>query len=105
MAEEIEAAAQRGARVAVLDVPLLFETGMDALCGETWAVSAGEKAQLSRVMARGLTESQARARIASQMSREERNARATRVINTDRPVEETRAELTALYQQLLARLG
>ena len=56
-------------------------------------------------MARGLTESQARARIASQMSREERNARATRVINTDRPVEETRAELTALYQQLLARLG
>lgn len=104
MEEEIAAAARRGDRVAVLDVPLLFETGMDALCGEVWTVSASAETQLARVMARGLTEEQARARIASQMSSEERSARAARTILTDRPIEETRAELASLYGRLLARL-
>ena len=60
MAQEIDAAARRGDRVAVLDVPLLFETGMDALCGEVWAVSVSEETQIARVVARGLTEEQAR---------------------------------------------
>ena len=104
MEEEIAAAARRGDRVAVLDVPLLFETGMDALCGEVWTVSASAETQLARVMARGLTEEQARARIASQMASEERSARAARTILTDRPIKETRAELASLYGRLLARL-
>lgn len=102
---EIEAAGARGDKVVVLDVPLLFETGMDVLCDETWVVSASAETQLSRVMMRGLTMEQAQARINSQMSCEERSARATKVINTDRPVERTRAELTNLYQQILKRIG
>lgn len=102
---EIEAAGARGDKVVVLDVPLLFETGMDVLCNETWVVSASAEIQLSRVMARGLTAEQAQSRIDSQMSADERSAKATRIINTDRPVERTRAELTSLYQQLLKRLG
>lgn len=102
---EIEKAGLRGDRVVVLDVPLLFETGMDVLCDETWAVTAGAESQLIRVMSRGLTAEQAQARIDSQMSADERSARATRIINTDRPIERTRAELTSLYQQLLKRLG
>lgn len=102
---EIEEAGLRGDRVVVLDVPLLFETGMDVLCDETWTVTAGAETQLIRVMSRGLTAEQAQARIDSQMSADERSARATRMINTDRPIERTRAELTSLYQQLLKRLG
>ena len=103
--QEIESAGQNGIKVVVLDVPLLFETGMDVLCDEVWTVTAGEETQIARVMARGLTAQQAQARIASQMSAEERNARAARVINTDRSIERTQAELTALYQQLIRRLG
>lgn len=102
---EITAAGVRGDKVVILDVPLLFETGMDVLCDETWVASASAETQLIRVMSRGLTAEQAQARIGSQMSAEERNARATRIINTDRPVERTHAELTNLYQQLLKRLG
>lgn len=102
---EIEAASARGDKVVVLDVPLLFETGMDVLCDETWVVAASAQTQLSRVMQRGLTAEQAQARIDSQMNPEERSAKATKVINTDRPVERTRAELTNLYQQILKRLG
>lgn len=101
---EIEAAGQRGDRVVVLDVPLLFETGMDVLCDETWAVTADAETQLARVMARGLTLEEAQARIDSQMPAEERNARANRVIHTDRSADRTQAELASLYQQLLKRL-
>lgn len=102
---EIQAAGERGDRVVVLDVPLLFETGMDVLCDETWAVTADAETQLIRVMSRGFTAEQAQARIDSQMSAEERSARATRTINTNRPIDRTQAELTSMYQQLLKRLG
>ena len=102
---EIKSAGARGEKVVVLNVPLLFETGMDALCDEVWVITADAETQLLRVMARGLTAEQAQARINSQMSASERSARATRCISTDRPIERTQAELTNLYQQLLKRLG
>ena len=102
---EIERAGVQGEKVVVLDVPLLFETGMDVLCDETWTVTVSEETQLARIMARGLTLEDAQARIASQMTAQERNARATRVINTDRSIEKTQAELAALYQQVLKQLG
>ena len=102
---EIEAAGARGDKVVILDVPLLFETGMDVLCDETWVVTADRETQISRVMLRGLTAEEAQARIDSQMTTEERNAKATRVINTDRSIERTQAELTGLYQQALKKLG
>lgn len=104
--DEIEAAGQEGYRVAILDVPLLFECGMDVLCDETWTMSVDPRVQLERICERdGLSEEQAAARIAGQMSMEERNARASRVIDSDRPIEKTRAELNQLYQQLLRRIG
>ena len=102
---QIEQAGAAGEKVVILDVPLLFETGMDVLCDETWVVYADAATQLERVMQRGLTREQAQARIDSQMPSEERSARATRVINTGRPIEKTQAELTNLYQQLLKKLS
>lgn len=105
MLAQIDEAAARGDRVAIIDVPLLFETGMDVLCDETWVVTASAETQLERVMARGMTMEQAQARIASQMSSEERCARANRVISTDRSIEKTQSELTGLYQQVLRRMG
>ena len=104
--DEIAAASAAGIPVTILDVPLLFETGMDVLCDETWTMSVPPEVQVRRVQARdGMTEEQARARIAGQLPMEERNARANKVINSDRPVENTQAELNALYMQLLRRIG
>ena len=103
--DQIEESGKNGARVAVLNVPLLFETGMDVLCDETWTLTAPADVQLARVMERdGLTREQAISRIESQMAMEDRNARATRVINSDRPIEKTRSELNQLYQQLIRRI-
>lgn len=105
MLRQMDEAAERGDRIVILDVPLLFETGMDALCDECWTLYVDRETQIERVMARdGLDRDQAEARIDSQMSVEERNTRATRAINTDRPIERTQVELAALYHAVLKKL-
>lgn len=105
MLRQMDEAAERGDRIVILDVPLLFETGMDALCDECWTLYVDRETQIERVMTRdGLDREQAEARIDSQMSVEERNTRATRAINTDRPIERTQAELAALYHAVLKKL-
>ena len=104
MLEGMDAAAREGARVVILDVPLLFETGMDALCDETWTLYLDHDRQVDRVMMRdGLTREQAEARVASQMPAEERNKRATHAVNTDQPIEKTRAVLEGLYRTALKK--
>ncbi len=99
MLTRMDAAAQAGASVVILDVPLLFETGMDALCDETWTLYLPREKQVARVVTRdGLTREAAEARVDSQMAAEARNARATHAVNTDQPIERTRAELESLYR-------
>jgi len=106
MVDEIHRAQNEGFSVAVLDVPLLFECGMDVLCDETWTMSVDAQSQLERICVRdGLSLEQAAARVAGQMPMKERNARATRVIDSGRSIEKTRAELYQLYQQLMRRIG
>ena len=100
--ELIDRAREDGAEAAVLDVPLLFETGMDAICDVTWVVEADHAERVRRIMARdGLTESEIEARIQNQMSDEDRAARATRVVKNDGSVEKLAGELTGLYHQLI----
>ena len=106
MLATMDAAAKAGTGVVILDVPLLFETGMDALCDETWALYVSREKQVARIVARdGLSPEDALARIESQMPLEERNARATHAINTDRPIERTQAELEQLYRAAQRRSG
>lgn len=51
-AKRIEAAKERGARGAILDAPLLFEAGADALCTHTCAVLADRAVRKARITAR-----------------------------------------------------
>lgn len=105
MMDGIDRAAEAGKKVVILNVPLLFETGMDALCDETWVLSANEETQIARVMMRDhIDREQAASRILSQMPTEEKCALARQVISTDRPVEKTQSELAGLYQSVLRRL-
>ncbi|MBQ3078763.1 MAG: dephospho-CoA kinase [Clostridia bacterium] len=105
MMDDVEKAEAEGVPIVILNVPLLFETGMDALCDETWLISLDYERQLERLVKRdGLTEEQAEARINSQMSLEEKEAHATVIIDNRRTVEKMCAELTSLYNALEKKL-
>ena len=71
------------ADIAVLDVPLLFETGLDSRVDAVAVVSVPDEVQLSRVLARPhMSESRAREMISRQIPNEQKVARADYVINT-----------------------
>lgn len=100
--EMADAAREAEEDAVLMDVPLLFETGMDALCDVTWVIAADIEERIRRVMSRdGLSREEAEARFASQMSDAERAARATRVISNDQSLEKFRSELTGIYNQLI----
>jgi dephospho-CoA kinase len=70
-----------GASVVVCDIPLLFETGLDAECDIIILIDAPEPERLARLMRdRQLSESDARAMIAAQMPAEQKRPRADWVI-------------------------
>jgi dephospho-CoA kinase len=79
---------QRGTdRVVVLDVPLLVESGRYQASGVI-VVDLHHDLAVERLVAdRGMTEDEARARMANQVSREERRARADFVIDNSGPPE------------------
>ena len=71
------------AALVAWDVPLLYETGMDAQCDEVWCVSVPPGMQARRVMRRdGLSRTQAVQRMQSQMPLAEKRRRADHVIDT-----------------------
>jgi dephospho-CoA kinase len=70
------------APIVVLDVPLLFETGLADSCDAVVVVSAPEEMQRARVLARGLTEAEFAAILARQMPDAEKRARADYVIHS-----------------------
>ena len=102
--EFLREAGASGAPVCVLDIPLLFECGMEKRCDETWVVSVPQQEQIARVIARdGATREQALARIAAQIAMEEKRRRADAVIDTSGPAEETQKRIIALYRQARER--
>ncbi|WP_347311731.1 dephospho-CoA kinase [Defluviimonas sp. SAOS-178_SWC] len=79
----IAKAAAAGARLVVLDIPLLFETGAEAKLDATLVVTVPEETQRARVLARpGMTEPQFATILARQMPDAEKRARATFVVET-----------------------
>lgn len=75
--------ARATADIVVLDVPLLFETGTDALCDGIAVVSAPESVQRDRALARpGMDEMRLALLLARQVPDAEKRARATWVIET-----------------------
>lgn len=75
--------ARRHRPLAVLDIPLLFETGGDALCDAVIVVSAPPAVQRARVLSRpGMTEAKMQAILARQMPDAEKRRRADFVVQT-----------------------
>lgn len=94
-------AAADGAEFAVLDIPLLFETGRERDVDIVVVVSAPAEVQRRRVLGRsGMTEEKFLALVARQMPDEEKRARADYVIDTSGPVEAADASVGRILAEL-----
>ena len=102
----LSSALARGERLAVLDVPLLFETKGDLSVDAVAVVSAPAEAQRARVLARpGMTEQKFEGILSRQMPDAEKRRRADFVIDTGVSLEETEAHVRALVDGLRGRRG
>jgi dephospho-CoA kinase len=92
-------------RVAVFDAPLIVETEFHEACDVLVVVTAPVDARINRVVTQGrLTDQEARARIAAQASDEEKERLADFVIRNDGDLEELEHRVSALWDQLQARV-
>lgn len=106
MLDEVEQSEQAGEKLVFLIVPLLYETGMDVLCDETWLVSTDPELQKERLMRRdGLSLEDAENRIQAQMPLDQKIARASVVIDNSRSIDRMYGELQGLYTQLNRRVS
>ncbi|MFD3873846.1 dephospho-CoA kinase [Streptomyces sp. NPDC058623] len=97
---ELEGAAGPDA-IVVHDVPLLTENGLASLYDLVVVVDASPETQLARLTARrGMTEDDARARMAAQATREQRLAVATLVIDNDGPLEALEPQVRAVWDRI-----
>jgi dephospho-CoA kinase len=90
-------------RLAMADIPLLFESGHSHDFDRVVVCACDAAAQLSRVMLRDrLSEAEARARLNAQWPIQEKVARADYVIRTDGTLADTEARVRTVYESLKA---
>ncbi len=89
-------------KIAVLDVPLLIETGWHKLADSVWLVAVSKRQQIERAMQRsGMSEAEVVARIEAQMSLDEKKKYADVVLDNSGSLEETIAAVHAQVAKLL----
>jgi dephospho-CoA kinase len=88
--------------IVVYEAIKLIEAGRAGMCDAIWVVTAPREAQIARLIrGRGMTESEARARIDAQPPPEEKLKHATTVIDNGGSIEETQAQVQRAYAAIL----
>lgn len=99
-------AEEKRADLAVLDIPLLLETGGETRCDAVIVISAPAHIQKERVMARsGMTEEKFNAVLAQQMPDAEKRRRAHFVVDTSRGFADARRQVRSIIRCLAGRPG
>lgn len=89
---------------AVADIPLLFETGRDRQFDQVIVVACPRDLQLQRLMERNkLSKEDAERRLNAQLPIDQKVAKATHVIRTDKSFEDTDSQVADLIRKLGAR--
>ena len=98
--------AARGARVVVLDIPLLFETGGEKNVDAVVVVSAPADVQRKRVLSRpGVSVERLDALLARQMPDAEKRARAHFIVDSSRSFDSARAQVHAILRAVAGLPG
>ncbi|MDP1914445.1 dephospho-CoA kinase [Brevundimonas sp.] len=101
--ENLTAAEAGGVKLAVLDIPLLFETGGNVAVDAVVVVTAPAAVQTARVLARpGMTGERFEAILARQLPDTEKRRRADFVIDTGAGLEAARARVNEIVGMVLA---
>ena len=85
---------------AVVDVPLLYETGAEKDFDRVIVVACEPATQIARLVLRGMSDEAARQRLAAQWPTDEKQARADFVITTDGTFDDTNQQIDAVYGKL-----
>lgn len=92
-------AQERGAPIAVVDIPLLFETGAQCGCDAVVVVTAPPETQRQRAFGRpGMTEAKFAALLAKQMPDAEKRRRADFVLDSSQGFDHTRAQIRDILE-------
>jgi dephospho-CoA kinase len=89
-------------RLAVVDIPLLFETGRPSDFDAVIATVCPFAMQVERLVARGMNDAEARQRLAAQLPAAEKAARAQYTIDTSGTFENTEAQVQRILERLAA---
>ncbi|HJZ70654.1 MAG TPA: dephospho-CoA kinase [Vicinamibacterales bacterium] len=87
-------------RFAIVDVPLLFETGAEQRFDRVIVTACSADLQIARLKARGLSEDAARQRLAAQWPTEQKIAGADFVVHTDGTFDDTSRQVAGIASQL-----
>jgi dephospho-CoA kinase len=102
----LDEARARGARVVVLDIPLLFETRGEGRVDAVVVVSAPADVQRTRVLGRpGMTEEKFAAILARQVPDAEKRRRAHFIVDTSRSFDSARAQVRGILRSVAAIPG
>ncbi|MCF8011145.1 MAG: dephospho-CoA kinase [Clostridiales bacterium] len=92
----------RRAPALVVEVPLLFEAGMEYLFDEVWVVTVDKQVQIERIMQRdNINREKALSRISSQMPQTEKIKRSDRTIDNSSSPEHTRQHIKKLWKNII----
>ena len=92
----------RSSNVAVIDAIKLLESGWKPLCDAIWVVTCTPEQQIERLTAtRGMSEAEARARLAAQPPQADKIAQADVVIDNSGTLEQTRRQVEAAWRTMM----
>jgi dephospho-CoA kinase len=89
-----------GSALAVVGIPLLYETGREGDFDKVVATVCSRSKQLSRLEARGLSPNEAELRVTAQVPADEKAGRADLVIDTNGSFEATDAQIEEVFRRL-----
>jgi dephospho-CoA kinase len=96
----------RGAKFAVLEIPLLFETGAEKRVDVSVVLSAPEEVQRARVLARpGMTAETLDQLLRRQLADSEKRARADYIVDSGASIADMEAEIDRLLESLEGKQG